>query len=69
MLQYADCIKASREEVLIATNAWEPGRCVEVIVAAIRELNSICQKENRRVVIKLLMDAASARNAIQSRYV
>lgn len=69
MLQYADCIKAAREEVLIATNAWEPGRCVDIVVDAIKELNARCKKENRKVVIKLLMDAASVRNAIQSRYV
>lgn len=69
MLQYADCIKASKREVLIATNAWEPGRCVDIVVAAIRELNKTCAREGRRVMVKLLMDAASIRNAIQPRYV
>ena len=68
MRHYADCIVASQQEILIATNAWEPGRSVDIIVKALRDLNAKCQAENRKVYVKLLMDAASARNAIQSRY-
>lgn len=69
MRHYADCIRASQREILIATNAWEPGRCVDMVVAAFRDLNKACARENRKVTIKLLMDAASIRNAVQSRYV
>lgn len=68
MKQYADCIVASTKEVLIATNAWEPGRSVEIVVKALRELNALCFIENRKVYVKILMDAASLRNAVQSRY-
>src|SRR5271169_5595452 len=49
MQHYHDVIVAAQKEVLIATNAWEPGKSVEFVTSAFKELNDRAGKEGRKV--------------------
>ncbi|KZV94113.1 phospholipase D/nuclease, partial [Exidia glandulosa HHB12029] len=68
MQHYHDTIAAARSEVLLATNAWEKGKSVDLVTSGIRALEERCANEGRTVTFKLLVDAASLRNAISPRY-
>lgn len=48
MQHYHNIIVTAQKEVLIATNAWEPGRSVELITTAFQELNELAGKEGRK---------------------
>lgn len=49
MQHYHDVIVNAQKEVLIATNAWEPGRSVELVTDAFKILNERAAKDNRTV--------------------
>lgn len=49
MQHYHDVIAAAKQEVLLASNAWEPGRSVELVTSAIRKLNERCARDNQKV--------------------
>jgi hypothetical protein len=49
MQHYHDVIVTAQKEVLIATNAWEPGKSVELVTTAFQELNDRAARDNRRV--------------------
>lgn len=49
MQHYHDVIVTAQKEVLIATNAWEPGRSVELVTSAFQELNERAGKDGRKV--------------------
>jgi hypothetical protein len=49
MQHYHDVIVNAQKEVLIATNAWEPGRSVELVTDAFKILNERAVKDNRTV--------------------
>jgi hypothetical protein len=49
MQHYHDVIVTAQREVLIATNAWEAGKSVELVTTAFQELNERAKRENRRV--------------------
>lgn len=67
MRHYHDIIVAAQKEVLIATNAWEMGQSVELVTSAFTELNKRAGETGRKVVVKILMDAITLKNAIQPR--
>jgi hypothetical protein len=49
MQHYHDLIVTAQKEVLIATNAWEAGKSVELVTTALQELNDRCEKDGRKV--------------------
>jgi hypothetical protein len=49
MQHYHDVIVTAQKEVLIATNAWEPGKSVELVTTAFAELNKRAKRDGRRV--------------------
>jgi hypothetical protein len=49
MQHYHDLIVTAQKEVLIATNAWEPGKSVDLVITALQELNERAGKEGRKV--------------------
>ena len=49
MQHYHNVIVTAQKEVLIATNAWEPGRSVELVTTAFQELNERAGKDGRKV--------------------
>lgn len=49
MQHYHNVIVTAQKEVLIATNAWEPGKSVELVTSAFKELNDRAGKEGRKV--------------------
>lgn len=49
MQHYHNIIVTAQKEVLIATNAWEPGKSVELITSAFKELNDRAGKDGRNV--------------------
>ena len=49
MQHYHDVIVNAQKELLIATNAWEPGRSVELVTSAFQELNERARKDGRKV--------------------
>lgn len=49
MQHYHDLIVTAQKEVLIATNAWEPGHSVELVITALQELNERAAKDGRKV--------------------
>jgi hypothetical protein len=51
MQHYHDVIVNAQKEVLIATNAWEPGRSVELVTDAFKILNERAVKDNRTVYL------------------
>src|SRR5277367_117070 len=51
MQHYHDVIVTAQKEVLIATNAWEPGKSVELVTSAFQELNERAGKDGRKVPI------------------
>ena len=51
MQHYHDVIVTAQKEVLIATNAWEPGKSVELVTSAFQELNERAGKDGRKVSI------------------
>ena len=68
MQHYHDVIVDAKHEVLIATNAWESGKSVELVTTAFEKLNDLAGKEKRRVVVKILMDVASVKNVLGPRF-
>jgi hypothetical protein len=51
MQHYHNVIVTAQKEVLIATNAWEPGKSVELVTTAFQELNDRAARDGRRVYI------------------
>src|SRR5271155_2153253 len=51
MQHYHDLIVTAQKEVLIATNAWEPGKSVELVTTAFQALNNRAKQDGRRVFI------------------
>jgi len=49
MQHYHDVIVTAQKEVLIATNAWEPGKSVELVTSAFQELNERAGRDGRKV--------------------
>lgn len=49
MQHYHNIIVTAQKEVLIATNAWEPGKSVELVTSAFKELNDRAGKDGRKV--------------------
>jgi len=49
MQHYHNVIVTAQKEVLIATNAWEPGKSVELVTSAFQELNKRAGRDGRRV--------------------
>jgi len=49
MQHYHDVIVTAQKEVLIATNAWEPGRSVDLVTSAFKILNDRAGKDGRKV--------------------
>jgi hypothetical protein len=49
MQHYHNVIVTAQKEVLIATNAWEPGKSVELVTTALQELNDRAARDGRRV--------------------
>ena len=49
MQHYYDVIVTAQKEVLIATNAWEPGKSVELVTSAFKELDDRAGKDGRKV--------------------
>jgi hypothetical protein len=54
MQHYHNVIITAQKEVLIATNAWEPGKSVELVTTAFQELNERAGKEKRKAEIHSL---------------
>ena len=50
MQHYHDVIVTAQKEVLIATNAWEPGKSVELVTTAFQELNERAGRGGRKVL-------------------
>lgn len=46
MKHYHDVILAADKEILLATNAWEPGKSVQLVTSAFEELDRRMAKEN-----------------------
>lgn len=49
MLHYHDTIASAQKEVLLATNAWEPGKSVELVTSGLRILNEKAGKRGSKV--------------------
>ena len=49
MQHYHDVIVTAQKEVLIATNAWEPGRSVDLVTSAFKILNDRAAMDGRTV--------------------
>ena len=49
MQHYHNMIVTAQKEVLIATNAWEPGHSVDLVITALQELNARAAQDDRRV--------------------
>jgi hypothetical protein len=49
MQHYHDVIVTAQKEVLIATNAWETGRSVDLVTSSFKVLNDRAAKDGRKV--------------------
>ena len=52
MQHYHNMIVTAQKEVLIATNAWEAGHSVDLVVSALEELNTRAAKDGRTVILQ-----------------
>lgn len=59
---YYHCIVRAKKEVLLATNYWEKGESVNIIGRALRDLSKRAGKENRYVIVKLILDHPTKEN-------
>lgn len=54
-MYYRDSIVQAEKEILIAAGFWRPGKVVNIITAALRELNNIISvKGGPKVVVKIV---------------
>src|SRR6202022_4031638 len=67
MQHYHDVIVAAQKEVLIATNAWEPGRSVELVTSAFQILNDRAAKDNRTVLSLVISLISGCRQNLDGR--
>ena len=64
MRHHYHCIVHAKREVLLATNFWEKSASVTVIGKALRELSKRAGRENRHVVVKLMIDHPTKENIL-----
>ena len=62
MQHYYYCIVHAEREVLLATNFWEKSASVNVIGKALRDLSKRAGRENRHVIVKLMIDHPTKEN-------
>ena len=62
MQHHYHCIIHAKKEVLLATNYWEKSESVNVIGKALKELNKRAVKENRYVIVKIMIDHPTKEN-------
>ena len=62
MQHYYHCIVHAEKEVLLATNFWEKSGSVNVIGKALRNLSKRAGRENRQVIVKLMIDHPTVEN-------
>lgn len=64
MRHYYDVIVQAQKEILFATMYWEKSESANIIGEAFRDLSKRAGFENRRVIIKLMIDRPKISNAI-----
>lgn len=69
MRHYYHVIVNAQKEILFATMYWEKSQSSNMISKAFRDLNKRAASENRRVIIKLMMDHPTVSNAIYFHYI
>lgn len=62
MQHYSRCILKAEKEILLATNYWQKSRTSQILTDALRELNRRAARENRHVVVKILIDHPTKEN-------
>jgi len=62
MQHYYHCIVHAENEVLLATNFWEKSASVDVIGKALRDLSKRAGRDQRKVIIKLMIDHPTVDN-------
>ncbi|CAF5114211.1 unnamed protein product, partial [Rotaria sp. Silwood1] len=64
MYHYYHVIVHAQKEILFATMYWENSESANIISKAFRDLSERAGYENRRVIIKLMMDHPTISNAL-----
>ncbi|CAF1565573.1 unnamed protein product, partial [Didymodactylos carnosus] len=66
MEHYYQVIVNAKREILFATNYWEKGHSVTTVGNALKELSKRAASDNRRVIVKLMIDHPTAENIAHS---
>lgn len=69
MRHYYHCIVHAEKEVLLATNFWEKSDSVTVIGEALRNLSKRAERDNRKVVVKIMIDHPTKENLVNFHHI
>ncbi|UJR15302.1 hypothetical protein I4U23_002255 [Adineta vaga] len=69
MQHYYHCIIHAQKEVLLATNFWEKSESVNIIGKALRDLSKRAEKEDRYIIVKIMIDHPTKENIINFHHI